>query len=160
MGGDAPQQSIGMDAIAHSFRVFSAVGRQPRLDPGLLLFVDQALNPQIPHSFVAAASTEDEIDRGQHVPFGHLGHHKADRWRLRLRWLGRPALALVPFGCTPDFAVGMKSCSGLVQQGMKSLGTAEAELQRHRSVIAEHQRGGAVDLLDPIGELPGVGHSG
>ena len=154
---DAPEQSIGMDAIPHRLRVVAAVGLKSRPNPGLFLLVDQALDAEIANSLVATAATEDEIDGGEHVPFRHLRHHKTDRRRLRLRRFGGASLAFVTLRRTPDLAVGMQSGSSIIQQRMQSLGTAEAELQRHRPIVTEHQGGWTMHLLDPIGELPGIG---
>ena len=41
---------------------------------------------------------------------------------------------------------------------METLRAAEAELQRHRPEIAHDEPGRPVDRLDPIGQLPGIGH--
>ena len=52
----------------------------------------------------------------------------------------------------------MQSGARIVEKRMQALGTAEAELQRYGSVVAEHQSGRTMDLFDPVGELPGIGH--
>ncbi|CAI8169321.1 MAG: Uncharacterised protein [Synechococcus sp. CC9902] len=160
MGSDSAQESIGMNAVPHRFRVVIGVGLEPGADPELLVLGDKTLPPKIPHRLIAASATENEINGRKHVPLGHLCHHKTDRWGFRLRRPRRATFALLSFGGAPDLAVGMQTGSGLIQQWMQTLGAAEAELQRHRSEVAHHQRGGPVHFLDPVGELPGVGDSG
>ena len=160
MGGDPPLQGIGVNPIADRFRVLVGVAEQPCCDPGLLLRCDQTDPTKVSDRLVTAASTEDEIDRREHIPLGHLRDHKSDRWRFRLRRLRGAPFALVPLGGPPDLAVGMQSGARLVQQRMQSLGTAEAELQRDRPMVAHDQRGRAVDLLNPVGELAGIGDGG
>ena len=54
----------------------------------------------------------------------------------------------------------MQTRAGVVQQRVQTLGTAEAEVQRNRPVITHHQRGRTMNLLDPVGQLPGIGHGG
>ena len=66
----------------------------------------------------------------------------------------------MPLGRAPDLAVGMQTSTGVVQQRVQTLGTAEAELQRNRSVMTYHQRGRTMNLLDPVGQLPSIGHGG
>ena len=160
VGRNPAQKGIGMDAITNRLRIGLGVGLEPGADPRLLVLGDQALAAEIAHRFVATAAAENEIDRRQHVALSHLRHHETDRRRLGLRWTGGPAFAFLAFGGPPDFAIGMQPRAGLVQQGMQTFGAAEAELQRNRSVVAQHQCGGAMDLLDPVGQLPSIGDSG
>ena len=160
MSGDAAEQGIGMQTITHRFRIGSGVSLQAFSDPGLLDLRDQTLHAEIAHCLVATAAAEDEIDGRQHVALSHLRHHETDRRGLRLRRTGRTPLALVALGCTPDLAVGMQSRALIVEERVQAFGTAEAELQRHRSEVAEHQTGGAMDPFNPIGELPCIGHRG
>ena len=54
----------------------------------------------------------------------------------------------------------MESRALIVEERVQTLGTAETELQRHRSEVTEHQTGGAMDPFNPIGELPCIGHRG
>ena len=161
VGGDAAQQGIGMAAIAHSLGRGGHVSVQTRSDAGLLLGGDQADLAEIAQRLVAATAAEDEIDGWQHLPLRHLGHHETDRWRLRLRRTGllRP---LTPggLGRPPDLAVGMKCRALVVEQGVETLGAAEAEGQGYGPEIAMHQTGGAVHLLDPVSQLTRIGYRG
>ena len=161
MGRNAAQQRFIVAAITHRFRGGRHKRFKPRGNAGLLLRAHQAHLAQIAHRLVAAAAAEDEIDRRQHLPFRHLRHHKRQRRRFRLGWLrGFWPLAPVPLRGTPHLAVGVQARALFIEQRVQPLGTAEAELQRHRPVIAHHQLGGAMHPLDPIGELPGIGHRG
>ena len=54
----------------------------------------------------------------------------------------------------------MEAGAFVVEQGVEPLGAAEAEGQRHRPEIAEHQPGGTVHPFNPVGELTGIGHRG
>ena len=160
VGGDTPQQGIGMQPITNGFWIGGGVGLQPGCNPGLLFRGHQALHPQIAHRLVAAAAAENEIDRWEHRALRHLGHHKADRRCLRLGRLRRTPLAFVTFGSPPHLAVGMQTSACLIQQGMQTLGTAETELQGNRPEITEHQPRGPMHPLNPIRQLTSVGHRG
>ena len=149
-----------MNAIANGFWILGAVTRQTLVNCGLFLWRHQTLGSEVADRLIATTTAKDEIDRRQHAALGHLSHHKADRWRLRLRWFGRTPLALMPLGCSPNLAVGVKASARLVQQRVQPFGTAETELQRNRPVIANHQRGRTMDLLNPIGELTSIGDGG
>ena len=159
VGRNAAQQGIVMAPVPHRLRSGRHEGIQALLDPGLLLGGHQADLAQIAHGLVAAASAEDEIDGREHLPLRHLRHHEAQRWGLGLRGSrGFRSAAVAPFGGPPDLAVRVKPCSLVVEQGMEALGAAEAELQRHRPEVAHDEPGRPVDRLDPIGQLPGIGH--
>ena len=106
MGGDPPLQGIGVNPIADRFRVFVGVAEQPCCDLACSSGVTRRIPPRSPDRLVTAASTENEIDRREHVPLGHLRDHKSDRWRFRLRRLCGAPFALVPLGgpqpCSSD----------------------------------------------------------
>ena len=161
VGGDAAQQGIGVAAIAHRLGGCRHVGIEAGADAGLLLGRHQADLAEIAQRLVTAAATENEIDGRQHLALRHLGHHETDRRRLRLGW----ARLLGPFAAggfwrPPHLAIGMERRALVIEQGMESLGTAETECQGHGSEIAVHQPGGPMHLLNPVGELTGIGHRG
>ena len=52
----------------------------------------------------------------------------------------------------------MQACALIIKQRMQPLGAAEAELQRHRAVVADDQITGAMHLLDPVGQLSCIGN--
>ena len=158
MGSDATHEGIGVHTVADGFRIGSGIGLQTLTNSRLFGIAHETLHAEIAHSLVATTPAEDEIDGGQHVALGHLGHHKADRRRLGLRRPWGAALAFVPLGSSPDLAVGMEASALFIQQRMQPLGTAEPEVQWNRTKITQHKPGGAVHLFDPIGELPGIRH--
>ena len=160
VGGDPAQQRIGV-ALPHRLRGGRHEGIEPGADARLLAGIHQAHLAQVAHRLIAAAAAEDEIDGRQHLTLRHLGHHEADRWCLRLGRAGFfGPLAAGGLGRPPDLAIRMEAGAFVVEQGVEALGAAKAEGQWHRPVIAEHQPGGAMHPLDPVGELPGVGHRG
>ena len=159
VGGNAPQQGLGVAAFPHRLGGCCHKQIQAGFDARLFSRRYQGGLAQLLDALIATAATEDEVDSRQHVALRHLGHHKTQGRSLGLgRFRCFRALALAALGGAPHLAVGMEPGALVVEQGVQSLGTAKAEGQRHRPVVTEHQLGGPMHSLYPVGELTGIGH--
>ena len=160
VGGHTAQQGLGMDAIAHRF--WGGLGKRLERQAQFtgFLLIHQAGLEQIAHGLIAAAAAEQKDDGRHHLSLDQLGHHEAHRGRLWLGRLGVFAAAVMPFGRAPHLAVGMQTGALVIKQRMQPFGAAKTELQRHRPEVADDQIGRAVDLFNPVGELPSIGHGG
>ena len=160
VGGNAPQQGIGMAVTPHPVGHLLSELLQPLRQALLLIGVEQVHPGQFPHPPVAPPPAEDEHNGGQHVPLRQLLHHETEGRRLRLGRPGGASAATVALGGAPHLATGVQTVPRPVEERVQPLGAAKAMAEGHRPMDAVDQGARTMNLLDPVRQLIPVGHGG
>ncbi len=119
-----------------------------------LLLAHQRHMGHLLHRFVAAPAAKNKIDGGQHVALLQLTHDKGQ---------AHPAAAPptgLPLGGALFLELGVDCLLRDVEQGHQPLAGAVVKLERHRAKVGVDQLGGAVDFLQPVGQLARIFYRG
>ena len=108
------------------------------------------------NGFIAAPPTEDEIDGGEHVALLQLAEDVGQAGAVLFGRSLAGTVCLSTFG----FEALIHPFLLLIQQGEEALGVAVVEAEGDWSIVGIDAIGGAVDLVNPIGELVAVGDGG